>query len=358
MIKKNILRKNEKMGIKGLKKFLNTKFSHLFHNVHLSEFRYKKISIDTSLYMCMYKAKYGEAGWLRGFIKLVSCLRDNEIHCVFIYDTGAPPEKEETKKARRENRQKMDEKIYNLQEHITDYHVSGSVTDLLVQFQEKRKLHSLLNSKINIKAIENEVEKMKKQSFIVTKEDFETTKKVFDILDVPYIDAPLEGEQLCSDLCIQGKVHAVLSEDSDVLAYGTPIFLTKINTGTGTCVCIRYEELLKEMELTTEQFLDFCIMCGTDYNKNIFKVGPVKAYNLIKEHGSIENIPLDTTILNHVKVREFFRNYEKSTIKVNYCGIPNFDKLKEFLISKNIGMDFEALKKTFVSELVFKDEED
>ena len=52
----------------------------------------KKIAIDISLYMCKYKAIYGD-NWLYAFLKLISSLRKNEIHCVFIYDNGAPPEK-------------------------------------------------------------------------------------------------------------------------------------------------------------------------------------------------------------------------------------------------------------------------
>ena len=53
---------------------------------------------------------------------------------------------------------------------------------------------------------------------------------------------------MCSDLCLQGKIDAVLSEDTDVLAYGAPVFLTKINTQNGTCYRIKHDELLKLTE--------------------------------------------------------------------------------------------------------------
>ena len=51
---------------------------------------------------------------------------------------------------------------------------------------------------------------------------------------------------------------------------------------------------------------NLCILCGTDYNKNIYKVGPKKAYDLLKKHESIDNFTIDTSILNHIRVRELF----------------------------------------------------
>lgn len=58
--------------------------------IHLSEYAYKRVAIDISVYMYTYKRAYagashiyGPNGWLNAFIKLVAVLRENEIHCVF-----------------------------------------------------------------------------------------------------------------------------------------------------------------------------------------------------------------------------------------------------------------------------------
>ena len=48
-------------------------------------------------------------------------------------------------------------------------------------------------------------------------------------------------------------------------------------------------------------------MCGCDYNENIFRVGPAKAFKLLLKHGNIENVPLDTTCLNYKFCREQFK---------------------------------------------------
>ena len=80
------------MGIHNLNKFLRTKCPHVFKDIHISEFAYKKVAIDITLFLCKFKAVCGEK-WVSAFINLVSSLRRNEIHCVFIFDNGAPIEK-------------------------------------------------------------------------------------------------------------------------------------------------------------------------------------------------------------------------------------------------------------------------
>ena len=344
------------MGIKSLSKFLRDHHPEVFECIHISEYHFQKVAIDTSLYLCNYKALYGEEGWLGAFVKLVSCLRENEIHCVFIYDSSAPPEKEAERKERTEAKERMNERVSNLEDAIEAYNTHGSIDQSLLEFQTKRKLGSALNPKlINIKGIEAAVGKMRKNLFSVSQKDFEATKQLFDILDVPYFDAPMEAENMCADLCIQGKVDAVLSEDTDVMAYGAPVFLTKINTLNGTCTRIKQDVLLESIGLSQDEFLDFCIMCGTDYNKNIPKVGPVNAFRLIQRHNSIEKIRdsgIDVSILNHQRTRELFRGYKRSDVKVKYCGFPNYEKLQVFLTKKNFYINMESLKKSFEKNVV------
>ena len=53
----------------------------------------------------------------------------------------------------------------------------------------------------------------------------------------------------------------------------------------------------RTVKVTREQFVDLCILLGCDYCDTIRGIGPVKAFDLIKEFGSIEKIieKLDTT---------------------------------------------------------------
>jgi len=156
----------------------------------------------------------------------------------------------------------------------------------------------------------------------------------------------------------------VLSEDTDVLAYASPVFLSKINTYDGTCTRIKYPNLLEKLSLEDNQFLDLCIMCGTDYNKNIFRVGPEKAYKYIQTHTDIdgigENTTLDISILNHVRGRELFREYEQKDIKIPFCGSPDFEKLTYFVFKKNLNISIEGLKKCFIhsTTIIFEESDE
>lgn len=358
------------MGITNLNKFLRNNCPQIYEEIHISEYSFKKVAIDISLYLCKFKTICGDR-WLAAFINLVTCLRKNEVHCVFIYDTGAPPEKDAERKERAQQRAKLEEKVYKLEEALEKFHLSGEVDPVLIELYKKRtkdigppRLMKRSSDEIDMDFVQSTIQKMRGQILDIRPEDFKKTKELFDILNVPYFDAPLEAETTCSDLCKRGLVDAVLSEDTDVLAYGTPVFLSKINTSDGTCTRINYEKMLEDLQLSSDSFLDLCIMCGCDYNKNIFKVGPEKAYKYIQKHSSIEeiaaNTSLDVSILNHVRGRQLFREYKKAYYKIKYCGTPDFKKLEEFLFKNNIKCSIEGLKKSFVHQttIIFEEGDD
>src|SRR5690606_935963 len=115
------------------------------------------------------------------------------------------------------------EKVFILEKALEDFHENGVIDPILKDFQKKKGIaSSLISGTINVKGIEQAVSKMRKQLFKIEKDDFNLTKRLFDILDVPYIDSFTEAETTCADLCLQEKVDGVLSEDTDVLAYGAP----------------------------------------------------------------------------------------------------------------------------------------
>lgn len=49
---------------------------------------------------------------------------------------------------------------------------------------------------------------------------------------------------------------------------------------------------LQRLGLTQPQFVDLCIMCGCDYASNIRGIGPVRALEAIRKHGSLEKVRL------------------------------------------------------------------
>lgn len=355
------------MGIKGLHPFMKKNFPNIYTVINLNKLSGKKIAIDISLYMFKYKATNADF-WLTSFINLVCCLRKNNIHCVFIYDNGAPKEKELARGERDKNRMKQGDRIYNLEDEIGKYEEQQSDKDDKTSQQssspypeldelvkKKPQFKNLLTDTINIDMVKDEIKRLKDQLIIIDKEDIALTKQLFDILKVPYFDAVEEAENNCAWLCKKKLVYGVLSEDSDLLAYGCPVFVTKIDIKTNTVTIIKYRNVLKETGFRSKQFTDFCIMNGCDYNKNIYRVGPVKAFSLLNQYKSIEgienNTELDTTILNYKRTREIFLQPKGNEVDIDYCGIPDFKKLESYIVINNCKINFEYIKSCFVRKM-------
>jgi flap endonuclease-1 len=72
--------------------------------------------------------------------------------------------------------------------------------------------------------------------------------------------APCEAEAQCAALCRSGKIYATATDDMDALTFRTPILLKGFNTKKEPIYEINYDEMLKELELTYEQFVDLCIL--------------------------------------------------------------------------------------------------
>ena len=63
--------------------------------------------------------------------------------------------------------------------------------------------------------------------------------------------------------------------------------------------------ILNELKLTDDQWIDFCILCGSDYTNRIYGIESPNAYKYIKKSNNIE------------KVLEHLEN-ESIEIPVNY----------------------------------------
>jgi hypothetical protein len=98
-------------------------------------------------------------------------------------------------------------------------------------------------------------------------------------------------------------------------------------------------------------------MCGTDYNRNIPKIGPEKAYRLLQKYESLENIEicckhLDISILNYKRVRELFcfavpSYHAELWQRLPSCGFPDMTQLSQFCFEWNCKFDINRLYRAF-----------
>ena len=171
-------------------------------------------------------------------------------------------------------------------------------------------------------------------------------KVLLDLLGVPWVQAPSEGEAQAAYMAIKGDVWATASQDYDSLLYGTPR-LVRYVTLTGfeylpskrmvkklVPELIELEVLLEHLSLTREQLIDVAILVGTDYNEGVKGIGPKKALKLIKKYKKIENLPykiLSEVCSNYDEIRKIFLNPEVTDDYTIRLRKPDIDGLIEFL---------------------------
>ncbi len=177
------------MGIKNLHKILEKYSKNCYKTKHLSEYSYRKVAIDISLYLYKYKAIAGNR-WLESFINLVNSLRKNDIHCVFVYDGQAPIEKLEEQKRRRESRENQSKKIEELERQISDFENNGIIGSLIEEICEK-KVSSLFRQQIvknyDINLAKVKVESMKSMLISIINDYIFISYFLFFVLLIVYI---------------------------------------------------------------------------------------------------------------------------------------------------------------------------
>ncbi|MFC6904345.1 flap endonuclease-1 [Halalkalicoccus tibetensis] len=135
----------------------------------------------------------------------------------------------------------------------------------------------------------------------------QTTRELLELLDVPYIEAPAEGEAQAAHMAKAGDVDYAGTEDYDALLFGAPLTLRQI-TSKGDSERMDLEATLAAHELTYEQLVDVGILCGTDFNEGVHGLGPKTAVKAIHEHGDLMSVldARNAAIDDVESVRELF----------------------------------------------------
>ena len=138
------------------------------------------------------------------------------------------------------------------------------------------------------------------------------SKRLLDLMGIPWIQAPSEGEAQASHIAKRRDADYCASQDYDSLLFGAPKLVRNVTISGRRKLpskniyievipeIVELETVLKECGVTYEQLIDVGILIGTDFNPDGVKgLGPKTALKLIKEHGNLENA------LPHLKNVEF-----------------------------------------------------
>ncbi|RLF13424.1 MAG: flap endonuclease-1 [Thermoprotei archaeon] len=227
---------------------------------------------------------------------------------------------------------------------------------------EMKDLEILRRTKIKEEAMKRYEEALKRGDIVearkyaqralrLTEPMVNDAKELLDLMGIPWVQAPSEGEAQAAYITQKGDAWATASQDYDSLLFGTPRLVRNLTIsgrrkmpGKDVYVEIKPElidlnESLKALGISREQLIDIAILLGTDYNPDGVKgVGPKRALRLIKTYGSLEKVlpivkgefPVDP-----LKIKEFFLNPDVTDNYVIEWREPDVQKIKEFLCKEH-----------------------
>ena len=262
------------MGIKGLAEFLRKKCPLAFTPVELSQYRGLRVAIDVPIYAYKY-AFYKTAPTdvdtvLNGFLRHHKAWTQRYgMTCIYVFDGPTVAAKRvehgRREKARASLKQKQQADLEELKEEAAEYMTQGKTTELM-------------NVHLQMEAVE-------RRSTFVTTTEYECLKELFTEKNIPFCVGEGDAEKKCASLCLSGEADVVATEDYDVLVCGAPRVLRNVTKSPEE---MHLQTVLDSLQFTQEQFIEFCVLCGSDFTTYLPNVGPAAAYKAIQTYGTID----------------------------------------------------------------------
>jgi flap endonuclease-1 len=297
------------MGIKNLIRFIKNHVPDQIQTVSLNQYAGKVLAIDTSIYL--YKFKYtSPEDPERLFIKQVMHLRRHKIKPFYIFDGKPPPEKNDVIIGRANERQRKEDLRTVLTNMIENSSSSTSKEEQVPPTPIINDDKYALYKNMAPEELKKELENIPKP-IIITAQYKANVKRLFDMMGIPYVVAQGEAERLCAKLNRMGVVYGCISEDTDILANGGVRFITGYSNTSNKVVEYNLDGILEKLELSYEQFVDICILCGCDYTGKIYGIYEKNVLDFIQKDKCIEAIIERRCIAKGegIYYRKGYRNY-------------------------------------------------
>ena len=217
-----------------------------------------------------------------------------------------------------------------------------------------------------------EAKKMGSRALKLTPEMVVEAKEMLELMGIPAIQAPQEGEAQASVMVSKGQLHGAVSQDFDCLLFGASRLYRNVGItgkrkvpGKNFYVEVRpqlieLDEVLKQLGITRKKLIWLGILVGTDFNEKFPRVGPKTAIKLVKENKTFDKI-IDATKhepdFDYREIEEVFMKPVSTAVPARdlKLGLPDREKLMEFLCEKH---DFSRDRVTGTLEKVISDREE
>ncbi|KAG6404111.1 hypothetical protein SASPL_136351 [Salvia splendens] len=278
------------MGINNLLKFMKP----YVESVHIKKYAGKRVGIDA--YSWLHKGAYScsmevcldmegdkKNRFLQYFMHRISMLRHCKITPVVVFDGGSTTCKAATEDGRHRHRKaNRDLAMEKLKEGDTD-----AASEL---FQQIMVLAMLSTSELI------EVVKSLEMLNHAACESCEHNPSDGTPTDPAPYEADAQLAYLASLETEKGGIVAIISEDSDLLAYNCPAVVFKMDRyGKGEEIILKNALNVAGrkpsfMNFDRELFTGMCILAGCDFLPSVPGIGIVKAYNLVAKYRNLDRV--------------------------------------------------------------------
>lgn len=224
-----------------------------------------------------------------------------------------------------------------------------------------------------VKALERGEEAMvyAQASSRLTQNIVDESKYLLDLMGVPSIQAPSEGEAQLAVMSRRGDIWASASQDWDSLLFDSPRLVRNLSIsgkrklpGKAAYVEIKPEiielsRVLKTLGITRDQLIILGILIGTDYNPGVKGIGPKTALQLVKDYPGPNEVSAKVKWNFEAEIEKLYNLFKCPPVTSDYeikWKEPNTDKLIEFMFEehsfshKRVVKVAELLDKSFSSQ--------
>lgn len=232
----------QKMGIRGLSSFIKWRIPSARTSPNWSKYRGTTWGIDCSC--ILYRARAANLSPITVLASLLVRLRQAGIRAICIFDGRPPAAKSDTIESRRVIRQAAQKEMAEIRSDINEKELTISEKSAM----EAR--HAVLQNKAPV----------------ISATDKDDVKNLLYAAGVQFITAYGEADDVLAHLCRTGELQAVVSTDMDMLARGVPLLVIPETNDTSVLTVIRLADILNGIGLTQVQFVEACVLMGSDYS--------------------------------------------------------------------------------------------
>jgi 5'-3' exonuclease len=315
------------MGITNLKKLINQ--TGVRRN--LSSYRGRRLAVDASIYLYKFIYRDDNDAVLKGILKQLITFHRFGITPVYVFDGKASSDIKIEVERRQERRERVRNTLETLEielgETLETLGDPVAAAGVLIEVEESPVGNAVVDipfSELDVPMffndgdddemepvedpdvvgefettedlmlravrIQSRILSLQKQARRPTREMVADCKELFELLGVPYVQAPGESDPTLASMALSGEVDGIISEDTDMLPYGCEMFVTGFKDTEDYVTEFRLSHVLAHLKMSRQQFVDLCILCGCDYADKIYKIGVKTGFNMMKKYGSIEKI--------------------------------------------------------------------